>query len=151
MENEKHHTLQVHMHHATGSTRPPKRKLALANWQVVAGASSFDLNNSPTRIFYANFRETAGAAASFQIKDGNGANDPLLLTVYLAANGYLPPTDFGVFGLLARKNLSFVKLSGSVEGVIGGTLEEDYQADFDQVEVMNFPGEPVEVDPQTVG
>ena len=50
--------------------------------------------------------------------------------------------------ILANQSLYFKLISGSVEGVVGSVLEEDYQAGINQIEVVNFPGEVVKVNEQ---
>ena len=146
MDIEKHSTLQVHYHKEIEKHRTPKLRNKLSNFQVVAGAPSSDLNFSPTRVFFHSFKETSGTLkAAYQITDGNGG--PIILDVTLAA-GESTRDFLGERGLCASRSLYFKLVSGNVEGNVAAMLEEDYQADFDRVETLNYPGELVEVDNQ---
>ena len=145
-DSDKDSTLQVHLHTSLDKKRVAKLGLKLSNFQVLSGAPSLNLNFSPTRIFWHSFKETTGTTkAAYQITDGQGG--PILLDIALAPNESTRDY-FGKYGLCASTALYFKLVSGSVEGMVGAVLEEDYQAAFDQVEVMNFPGVPVEVDNQ---
>ena len=93
-----------------------------------------------------SFKETSGTLkAAYQITDGNGG--PIILDVTLAA-GESTRDFLGDRGLCASRSLYFKLISGNVEGNVAAMLEEDYQADFDRVETLNYPGELVEVDNQ---
>jgi len=147
-ELDKHETLRVHLHKEIVKHRIPKLRLKLSNFQVIAGAPSSDLNFSPSRIFWHSFKETTGTTkAAFQITDGNGG--PIMLDITLSA-GESTRDFFGQFGLCASRSLYFKIVTGSVEGMVAGVLEEDYQADYERVEVLNYPGELIEVDKQSV-
>ena len=144
LEHEKHPTLQVAMHHESPAHLPIKRKLALSNFQILAGQGSAPINFSASRIFWHSFKETTGTTkAAYEITDG--LNGPVLLEITLAA-GESTRDFFGEYGLTASNSLYFNLITGSVKGVLSGALEEDYQESYNKVEVVNHPGALVKVD-----
>ena len=143
---DKELNIGIHYHEPLNTQAAQKDALKLQNFQIVSGAGSFLMNNSPSRLFWYSFRETTTTLkAVFKIMDGSNPNGKIISTFSLNPGESTRDSFAGKYGAYVEEGIYFWLVSGTVEGNIMGTLESDYQADYTAVKVLNYPTQPVYV------